>query len=324
MSEHTNKVTGSMLKWCDEIRRDFTDLQNELTFETEHVVAMVESNMNNNKSNGNNRCDEKRKSVNVDYGARKVDVADGQNPAAANLYLKQANDKLMSVNDLLERQYRETVEYNRLLEKELSFVQQELKIEKAVRKGLFNAIKDELVILDENLDIVYQNKKLIETHGDCTAKNWKVMFGESFPGLKASEIETMMRGMEQSVLSIQNNSGAIFKITILPIRNLDLSLYTLVMKKELKVAGSKDDSTSVDGEKNNFVKLNLSDVTKIENSKEGSVSHKIRTPLNSILTSARIIQKFNRQKPEAVDKFSQVVVDETYRILDLIKKLPEN
>lgn len=319
MSTHKNKVTGSMVKWCEEIRRDFSDLKNELTFETEHVVAMVES------KNDKNCCgNEGQKSGQFSVETGSVPVTDEHSNVSVNYYLKQANEKLMSVNDLLERQYREVAEYNKLLERELSCVQQEMKIEKAVRKGLFSAIEDELVILDEKLKIVYQNKTIIEQYGDCAGKKWEVLFDSSFRDLRKEELERFMRGMEKTTLRLKNDKDEQFEVFILPIRNLDLNLYTLVMKKKLAKIDKTADSTAVQFEQRRNKNLTLSDVTKMENSKKGSVTHKIRTPLNSILTSARIIQKYNREKPDEVEKFSKIVVDETNRILDLIKELPEN
>jgi len=137
VSGYSNKSTDSMVSWCEKVRQDFADLRNELTFGTENMVAIVESNEQNSNS-----C--KR-----DDGF----VQNDQSIAAVNIYLKQANEKLMSVNDMLERQFRETIEYNQVLERELAFVQQELKIEKLIRRTLFNSLDEELAIVGREYSI---------------------------------------------------------------------------------------------------------------------------------------------------------------------------
>jgi len=113
-------------------------------------------------------------------------------------------------------------------------------------------------------------------------------------------------------------------MTIQPIRSSESELHVLLMMKERPLSEAMSDVPLILSEKSQLQHLTLSDVASLDRKAKGSVSLKIRTPLNSILTSARIIQKFNRKKPDAVDKFSQIVVDETYRILDLIKEMPEN
>ncbi|MFZ5516058.1 MAG: hypothetical protein ACOY90_05440 [Candidatus Zhuqueibacterota bacterium] len=308
MSGYSNKATDSMLSWCEKVREDFADLKNELTFGTENMVAIVESNEQNNNSR-------KR-----DEGL----VPNEQTTVAVNFYLKQANEKLMSVNDMLERQFRETIEYNQVLERELDFVRQELKIEKMIRKSLFNTLEEELAILDEQLTIVYQNEKLSAGHGDCIGKDWRQLFDDTFPTVDREDFESRMRGMEKSVVDIQSAAGVSFQVTIQPIRSSEIELYVLLLMNALPAAEAVSDVSLHLPEKSQLQNLTLSDVAALDTEGKGSVSLKIRTPLNSILTSARIIQKFNRKKPEAVDKFSQIVVDETNRILDLIKDMSEN
>ena len=49
-----------------------------------------------------------------------------------------------------------------------------------------------------------------------------------------------------------------------------------------------------------------------------SVSHNFRTPLTSIISSARIIKKYGNQNSETIDKFVKIILDESDRLLELI------
>ena len=51
------------------------------------------------------------------------------------------------------------------------------------------------------------------------------------------------------------------------------------------------------------------------------VSHEIRTPLSAIMSSANILMRYGTQRPESVERFSRVIVQEGRRLTRLINNL---
>ncbi len=52
-----------------------------------------------------------------------------------------------------------------------------------------------------------------------------------------------------------------------------------------------------------------------------NVSHELRTPLTSIKSSAKIILKYGQKKPDAIEKFGSIIIEETERLTRLINNV---
>jgi len=65
----------------------------------------------------------------------------------------------------------------------------------------------------------------------------------------------------------------------------------------------------------------LEDLTRRQREFLSVVSHEIRTPLSAIMSSANILRRYGRQRPDSVEKFSAVIQEEGRRLTRLINNL---
>lgn len=65
----------------------------------------------------------------------------------------------------------------------------------------------------------------------------------------------------------------------------------------------------------------LEDLTRRQREFLSVVSHEIRTPLSAILSSANILRRYGRERPDSVEKFSSVIQQEGRRLTRLINNL---
>lgn len=67
--------------------------------------------------------------------------------------------------------------------------------------------------------------------------------------------------------------------------------------------------------------IQLEDLTRRQREFLSVVSHEIRTPLSAIMSSANILRRYGRQRPDSVEKFSAVIQEEGRRLTRLINNL---
>ena len=65
----------------------------------------------------------------------------------------------------------------------------------------------------------------------------------------------------------------------------------------------------------------LEDLTRRQREFLSVVSHEIRTPLSAIMSSANILKRYGRERPDSVEKFSTVIQQEGRRLTRLINNL---
>ena len=65
----------------------------------------------------------------------------------------------------------------------------------------------------------------------------------------------------------------------------------------------------------------LKKLDELKSSFLSNVSHELRTPLTSIKSSAGIIKKYGLKKPESIDKFSSIIIEEVDRLTRLINNV---
>ena len=65
----------------------------------------------------------------------------------------------------------------------------------------------------------------------------------------------------------------------------------------------------------------LEDLTRRQREFLSVVSHEIRTPLSAIMSSANILRRYGRERPDSVEKFSTVIQQEGRRLTRLINNL---
>lgn len=65
----------------------------------------------------------------------------------------------------------------------------------------------------------------------------------------------------------------------------------------------------------------LKKLDQLKSSFLSNVSHELRTPLTSIKSSAKIVLKYGEKKPEAIKKFSNIIIEEAERLTRLINNV---
>jgi PAS domain S-box-containing protein len=197
-------------------------------------------------------------------------------------------------------------------------IEQNMKLSKALEQSPVH-----IVIYDTDGIIEYVNARFTEVTGysseEIIGRNIAEVFPESSSKESASEILKIISEGNIWKGETQNHKkdGTSFweSISVSPLRNEDNEITRFIAVKEDITARKLMEHALIEARD----RAEKSD--KLKDAFLQNLSHEIRTPLNAIVGFSELIKLPDSRKPETIDEYSEIILDNSYQLLSIVSDI---